>query len=100
MTPNTRSILLRQAAKAASWARGQGMVEYIVIVALIAVAAIGVYSAWGRTFRTQSAVVAREVAGRATDMTNVRDASNAAAGRANDPQKEGMSRYDYANDQR
>lgn len=94
------SILQRRARQAAPSLLGQGMVEYIVIVALIAVAAIGVYAAWGRTLRTQSAVVAREVAGRATDMTNVRDASNAAAGRANDPQKEGMSRYDYANDQR
>jgi pilus assembly protein Flp/PilA len=51
---NTR-ILKRQ--------RGQGMTEYIIIVALIAVAAIGVYSYFGRTVRDQTAGIAQEVAG-------------------------------------
>ncbi len=78
---------------------GQGMLETIVVVALIAVAAIGVYSAWGSTFRTQSAVITRQIAGRDTDQNVVRDAANAAAGRANDPQKSGLGRYNYANDQ-
>jgi Flp pilus assembly pilin Flp len=80
-------------------ARGQGMVEYIIIVALIAVAAIAVYSAFGKTVRTQSAGLAQELAGKQASMANVQNASNAAAGRANDPQKEGMGRYNYANDQ-
>jgi Flp pilus assembly pilin Flp len=80
--------------------RGQGMVEYIVIGALIAIAAIAVYSAWGRTTRDQSAGLARELAGKTADMAKVQDAANAAAGRANDPQKEGMARYNYANDQK
>jgi pilus assembly protein Flp/PilA len=43
--------------------RGQGMTEYIIIVALIAVAAIGVYSYFGRTVRDQTAGMAQEVAG-------------------------------------
>jgi Flp pilus assembly pilin Flp len=80
--------------------RGQGMVEYIVIGALIAIAAIAVYSAWGRTTRNQSAGLARELAGKTADMDKVLDASNAAAGRANDPKKEGMSSYNFANDQK
>ncbi len=43
--------------------RGQGMTEYIVIVALIAVAAIGVYRFFGQTIRHQTAGLALEVAG-------------------------------------
>lgn len=44
-------------------ARGQGMTEYIIIVALIAVAAIGVYSYFGKTVRNQSAAIAAAVGG-------------------------------------
>ena len=43
--------------------RGQGMTEYIVIVALIAVAAIAVYQFFGNTIRQQTAGIAREVSG-------------------------------------
>ena len=41
---------------------GQGMTEYIIIVALIAVAAIGVYSFFGSTIRNQTAGMAAEMA--------------------------------------
>jgi len=51
----TRGTTLRQ--------RGQGMTEYIIIVALIAVAAIGVYALFGKTIRNQVAGLAGEVAG-------------------------------------
>ena len=40
--------------------RGQGMTEYIIIVALIAVAAIGVYQLFGNTVRNQTAALAKE----------------------------------------
>lgn len=43
--------------------RGQGMTEYIIIVALIAVAAIGVYSYFGKTVRNQSASIAAALGG-------------------------------------
>ncbi len=43
--------------------RGQGMTEYIIIVALIAIAAIGVYTAFGKTVRGQMAVTAQALAG-------------------------------------
>jgi Flp pilus assembly pilin Flp len=46
--------------------RGQGMTEYIIIVALIAVAAIGVYTAFGKTVRGQMAVTAQALAGKST----------------------------------
>jgi pilus assembly protein Flp/PilA len=55
--------------------RGQGMTEYIIIVALIAIAAIGVYTAFGKTVRGQMAVTAQTLAGK--------DAG-AARGEAND----------------
>lgn len=43
--------------------RGQGMTEYIIIVALVAVAAIAVYQYLGQVLRAQTAAVARELAG-------------------------------------
>lgn len=44
-------------------ALGQGMTEYIIIVALIAVAAIGVYSLFGEAIRSQMAGMTNEVSG-------------------------------------
>lgn len=43
--------------------RGQGMTEYVIVVALIAVAAIAVYQYFGQTVRNQTAAVAQEIAG-------------------------------------
>jgi len=42
---------------------GQGMTEYIIIVALIAVAAIGVTREFGGVVSNQTAAIAQEVAG-------------------------------------
>ncbi len=42
---------------------GQGMTEYIIIVALIAVAAIGAFQFFGQTIRSQTSGIANEVAG-------------------------------------
>jgi Flp pilus assembly pilin Flp len=42
---------------------GQGMTEYIIIVALVAVAAIAVYQSFGRVIRSQTAAIASELAG-------------------------------------
>ena len=57
--------------------RGQGMTEYIIIVALIAVAAIGVYTAFGKTVRGQMAVTAQALAGKST--STARTVANSAA---------------------
>lgn len=43
--------------------RGQGMTEYIIIVALVAVAAIAVYQLFGQVIRSQTAAMAQELAG-------------------------------------
>lgn len=59
---------------------GQGMTEYIIIVALIAVAAIGVYSYFGQTLRNQTAGMAAEMAGQ--DSKTAIDKAQTAAGKA------------------
>ncbi|TAL77073.1 MAG: hypothetical protein EPN76_09460 [Burkholderiaceae bacterium] len=42
---------------------GQGMTEYIIVVALVAVAAIAVYQTFGQVIRSQTAAMAKELAG-------------------------------------
>jgi Flp pilus assembly pilin Flp len=77
---------------------GQGMTEYIIIVAMIAVAAIGVYSMFGKTIRNQTSGLAHEVAGQKADQ-QVGDAGKAAKeayDRAN--KNKGMSQYHNEND--
>ena len=43
--------------------RGQGMTEYIIVVALVAVAAIATYQYFGQVLRAQTAAIAKELAG-------------------------------------
>jgi Flp pilus assembly pilin Flp len=78
--------------------RGQGMMEYIVIVAMIAVSAIGVYSVFGTTVRNQTAGMAKEIAGQtaATAVSNAGTAAGTALTRANTTK--GMSEYAKDND--
>ncbi|RZI45000.1 hypothetical protein EGT07_00470 [Herbaspirillum sp. HC18] len=75
--------------------RGQGMTEYIVIVALIAVAAIAVYQFFGQTIRNQTAGIASEVSGKSAK--DAIDAAQAAADNAvGEGKKKGLN--DYKND--
>ncbi len=60
--------------------RGQGMTEYIIIVAMIAIAAIAVYQYFGQTVRNQTAAIAQELAG--NDGTTARGNAQTAAGQA------------------
>jgi Flp pilus assembly pilin Flp len=73
--------------------RGQGMTEYIIIVALIAVAAIGAFTYFGQTIRSQTAGIANEVAGKsATDqITAAGKAAERATEQAN--KAKGLSGY-------
>ena len=59
---------------------GQGMTEYIIIVALIAIAAIAVYGLFGETLRSQVGGMAQELAG--DDGTSAVSAAQKAAGDA------------------
>jgi type IV pilus assembly protein PilA len=72
--------------------RGQGMTEYIIIVALIAVAAIAVYQFFGQTIRSQMSAIANEVAGQSGSAAMA--AAGAAAGKTDSEQKaKGLSKY-------
>jgi hypothetical protein len=63
---------------------GQGMTEYIIIVAVIAIAAIGVFSLFGKTARDQVAGLASELAGKSgeTDRGNALTAADDAGTKA------------------
>jgi Tfp pilus assembly protein FimT len=74
--------------------RGQGMTEYIIVVALIAVAAIAVYGYFGKTVRNQTAGLAQEIAG-ATNSG--RGAANTAAGAAATDADTGRGMDNYIN---
>ncbi|QSX40166.1 Flp family type IVb pilin [Shewanella cyperi] len=65
--------------------RGQGMTEYIIIVALIAVAAIGVYSFFGKTIRNQVAGLSAEMSGQSAsgNIGAAQSSASAGAGVAN-----------------
>jgi Flp pilus assembly pilin Flp len=72
---------------------GQGMTEYIIIVALIAVAAIGVYSYFGQTLRSQTAGIASEIAGK-DSAANITKAQTS-AGKAGDTAEKTKSLGSY-----
>ncbi len=79
--------------------RGQGMTEYIIIVALIAVAAIGVYSYFGSTVRNQTAALAQEVAGQ-NGQTSITNAGTAATNATNSAQQnKGLSNFNAGNNE-
>lgn len=77
---------------------GQGMMEYVIIVAMIAVAAIGVYSMFGQTIRNQTSGLANEIAGKKSDtmIKAAETSSKSAASRAT--ATKGMSEYNKEND--
>jgi len=77
--------------------RGQGMTEYIIIVALIAVAAIAVYQFFGQTIRSQTSGIAKEVAGQSADtaIQNAQTAATSAEGEGT--KKKGLDAYQNNN---
>jgi hypothetical protein len=62
--------------------RGQGMSEYMIIVALIAIAGIVTMSLFGETARDQVAAMSHELAGETTAGAAATDKAAAAAVRA------------------
>lgn len=75
--------------------RGQGMTEYIIIVALIAVAAIAVSQLFGATIRNQIAGIAMEVSGKdgSAAITQAGTAAGKAKDAAADADKNSLSTY-------
>jgi Tfp pilus assembly protein PilV len=76
---------------------GQGMTEYIIIVALIAVSAIGVYSLFGQTLRNQTAGLAQEMAGTGAKDNIDQAVKNAQAATDNGNKTKNMGTYNDAN---
>jgi hypothetical protein len=75
---------------------GQGMTEYIIIVIVVAIAAIGVYMYFGKTVREDVAGMAQEMAGQDSSQSRT-DAATAAnkEGAAGEAGKtKGLGSYD------
>lgn len=72
--------------------RGQGMTEYIIIVALIAIAAIGVFTFFGQTVRSQVSGIATELSGQDASG-QIGKAKQAANNSDQQTKKKGMSEY-------
>jgi len=77
--------------------RGQGMTEYLVVVALIAVAAIGVFTLFGQTLRQQAAGLALEVSGQDAAGAIAGARGNAAAARTGAGVRKGLDNYNEDN---
>jgi len=71
---------------------GQGMTEYIIIVALIAVAAIGVYSFFGQAIRAQMSGMTAEISGGSAKASQA-TAQQAATGAKAEDVKKNMGNY-------
>jgi len=77
--------------------RGQGMTEYLIVVALIAVAAIGVYTLFGQTIRNQTAGLAMEVSGQDAGAAIGGAQTNAAAAQTSAGTRKGLDNYNADN---
>jgi Flp pilus assembly pilin Flp len=88
MNPN-RTLLRGQ--------RGQGMTEYLIVVALIAVAAIGVYTLLGQTIRNQTAGLALEVSGQDAGSAIAGAQGNASAAQGAAATRKGLQNFNAGN---
>ncbi|MBE7561579.1 pilus assembly protein [Acidithiobacillus sp. HP-6] len=63
---------------------GQGMTEYLIIVALIAITGIAVFSYFGQTLRHQMAGISQELSGKSggTEITAAQGTAGQATGNA------------------
>ena len=94
--PSSR-VRAEAAAGCARRLRGQGMTEYIIVVALIAVAAIGVYTLFGQTIRNQTAGLALEVSGQTASTAISAAQANADTASTNADVRKGLDNYDADN---
>lgn len=75
---------------------GQGMTEYIIIVALVAVAGIASYKLFGQTVRNQLAGLGDQIAGQtATGLTQAQ--ASATKNNTNANKDKGMGAYNTDN---
>lgn len=76
---------------------GQGMTEYLIVVALIAVAAIGVYTLFGQTIRNQTAGLALEVSGQDAGAAITGAQTNATSAQTSAGTRKGLDNYNADN---
>ncbi|MFM7571499.1 MAG: Flp family type IVb pilin [Betaproteobacteria bacterium] len=76
---------------------GQGMTEYLIVVALIAVAAIGVYSLFGQTLRSQTAGLALEISGQSSGSAVSSAQGSATSAQSSAAQRKGLGNYGLDN---
>jgi uncharacterized protein (UPF0333 family) len=76
---------------------GQGMTEYIIIVALIAVAAIGTYTLFGQVIRNQTAGLALEMSGQSAQAAIGQANANATTATTNANARKGLDNFDLNN---
>ena len=76
---------------------GQGMTEYIVIVALIAIAAIAVYQFFGQTVRSQTAGIAQELSGVSATTATADAQASAALAEGEGTTRKGLDNYSNDN---
>jgi len=74
---------------------GQGMTEYIIIVAVVALGAIAVYTAFGQTLRHQVAAASYKLAGKDTEAKGEMTAAGTSAGEAKTAADAKKSLSDY-----
>jgi len=72
---------------------GQGMTEYIIIVALIAVSAIGVFRLFGDTLRHQVAGLAQELSGNSGESEQTAATQSAADASTKAATEKDLSNY-------
>ena len=79
-----KAFFSKKSTRSSRRQRGQGMSEYIIIVAMIAIGAIAVFSAFGGTIRSQVAAMAHELSGTsgAADVTTAQTNATAATTKA------------------
>lgn len=86
-----------QSRRALRRQRGQGMTEYIVIVALISVAAIGVYTLFGQTLRNQTAGLALELSGQDAGAAIGSAQGTAGTAQVNANARKGLDNFNLSN---
>lgn len=72
---------------------GQGMTEYIIIVALIAIAAIGVFGAYGNVTKGQVGAIAAELGGKNGSVSANHAGQNATAADTRGQSKHDLSDF-------
>jgi len=73
--------------------KGQGMVEYIIIVALIAISAIAAFTFFGDVIRGQVGTMASELGGQKADTSRAQVKKQADAADAQGAQKSTLADY-------